>query len=197
MSNVRSRVVVRACALAAAVLSSACVMETASTDEVVAEQQGAVLGVDEFLYFRSNATGWGVDETTRLFPFAGNNVLARIFNVTESWMLTNPDTAIVTRTNQLDGWGTAQTFYGATSKLVTVPGSGTLTPQAPGGDAHFKVQYPVLGSQRVIVNFAATPPTIQIDTHASACAGVCPGGLSCVLLQNGIPTCVETNPGGP
>jgi len=179
------------------VLSSACVMEAGSGDDVV-ERQGALLGVDEFLYFRANATSWGVDETTRLFPFAGPNVFARIYDVTQTWMISDADTAIVTRTNQLDGWGTSQAFYGVPSKRVTVPSTSPLALQAPGGDAHFKIKYSVLGEHRVIANFAATPPTIQLDSLASACAGVCPGDLICSLIPPaGIPTCSEPPPTGP
>jgi hypothetical protein len=185
-------------ALAAAVLASACIAETGRAEEEVVQQEGALLGVDEFLYFRSNATSWNVDESTRLFPFAGTGTFARLYAATEPWMVSDADTAIVTRTNQLDGWGTSQTFYGATSKRLVVPARDTLTAQAPGGDAHFKVKYPAVGSQRVIVSFASTPPTIQIDDGATACSGVCPGGLRCVLLPPvGIPTCVEDSPGGP
>lgn len=56
----------------------------------------------------------------------------------------------------------------------------------------------MLGTHRVIVNFAATPPTIQIDSAASACAGVCPPSLRCALSSpSGIPTCFEPPPTGP
>jgi hypothetical protein len=172
--------------------------ETA-TSEDLAQQQGAVLGVDEFLYFRSNATGWGVDDATRLVPFAGiANVFSRLYNLADAWIVAGSDTAIVTRTNQLNGWGTSQTFYGPASKLVVVPGTAPLVAQAPGGDAHFAVDYAVLGQHRVIANFAASPPTIQIQSRADACAGVCPPSLTCVLSPPaGIPTCVEPPPTGP
>jgi len=168
----------------------------------IEERQGAVLGVDEFLYFRANATGWGVDETTRLFPFVAPNVFSRLYDGIQTWMISDADTSIVTRTNQLDGWGTSQTFYGATSKRMvvpaTTPATDTLTAQAPGGDAHFKVKYSVLGTHRVLVNFASTPPSIQIESAASACSIFCPSGLHCELVPpNGRPTCVQDNPGQP
>ena len=162
----------------------------------VQSRESAVLGVDEFLYFRSNATGWGVDESTRLSPFGGG-AFARTYNVTQDWMISDADTAIVTQTNQLDSWGTVQIFSGASSGRIVVPGRDTLTPQAPGGDAHFKVKYGVLGLHRVIVAASATPPFIQIDSAASACAGVCPSGLVCTLQPNGIPTCSEPPPAAP
>jgi hypothetical protein len=101
------------------------------------------------------------------------------------------------KTNQLDGWGSSQTFYTASSGSVTVPpGTASLAVQA-GGNPTFTVDYSVLGSQRIIANFSVTPPTIQIQSAADACAGVCPGSLRCVLMSNGIPTCVEDSPTGP
>jgi hypothetical protein len=182
-------------AVGAAMSVAACGAEVATGDEVEA-RQSAVLGVDEFLYFRSNATGWGVDDSTRLSPFAGG-AFARTYNVTETWMISDADTAIVTETNQLNGWGTSQAFFGATSKRMVVPARDTLTAQAPGGDAHFKVKYGVLGLHRVIVSLTSSPPLIQIDSAASACVGVCPGDLVCTLQSNGIPTCSEPPRTGP
>jgi len=39
---------------------------------------------------------------------------------------------------------------------------------------------------------------ILIESQATACAGVCPGGLVCSLLPPaGIPTCNEPPPTGP
>jgi hypothetical protein len=182
---------------AVAAMAAACVAEVGTgTDDEVEQRQGAVLGVDQFLYFRSNATGWGVDETTILSPFAGG-AFARTYDVTQTWMISDADTAIVTETNQRDGWGTAQSFFGASGKLIVVPGRDTLVVQAPGGDAHFKVKYGTLGLHRVIVSPGSSPPLIQIDSAASACAGVCPGDLVCTLQSNGIPTCSEPPRTGP
>ena len=176
--------------------ASACLGEDGTAGDGLATKPSALLGVDQFLYFRSNATGWGVDETTRLSSFGGD-AFARTYNVTQDWMISDADTAIVTETNQLDGWGTSQTFFGAASKRIVAPGLDTLVVQAPGGDAHFKIKYGVLGVHRVIVAPSATPPFIQIDSEASACAGVCPAGLTCSLISNGIPTCSEPPPTGP
>src|SRR5262245_12847807 len=89
--------------LAATAASSACLADAGTNDETEL-RQSAVIGVDEFLYFRSNATGWGVDDSTRLSPFGGG-AFARTYNVTQDWMITTGDNAIVTRTNQLNGWG--------------------------------------------------------------------------------------------
>ena len=188
---------VAACLLLA-MAPAACLDAAPVAGDDVVLQQSAVLGTDEFLYFRSNATDWGVDDATRMVPFAGPNVFSLVYSVTQSWMITGNDTAIVTRTNQRNGWGTSQIFYGASPKPVVVPGTAPLIAQSPGGDAHFGVDYSVLGTHRVIVNFAATPPTIQIDSQASACSGVCPAGLTCsLILPSGIPTCSEPPPTGP
>src|SRR5262245_2658155 len=178
-------------------LSSGCFMEAGSgaggDDEQITERRGAVLGVDEFVYFRSNATGWGVDPSTRLFPFAGiPNVFARLYNVNEPWMVSDVDTATVTRTNQLDGWGTSQTFYRAVGPSpVPVPSGRPIAVNTT--DPHFKIDYGVLGQHRVITFFTSeVQQAIQIDTLISACAGVCPSGLVCSLLPPaGIPTCSE------
>ena len=62
-------------------LSSGC-SAPAGPGEEVAQSQEAVVGVDTFLYFRSNATGWGVDDATRLLAF-GRNIWARAYTVTE------------------------------------------------------------------------------------------------------------------
>ena len=188
----------------AAAASSGCFMEAgsgAAGDEELVTQQGAVIGVDEFVYFRSNATGWGVDASTRLFPFAGApGLFARIYSVNEDWMVSGLDTATVTRTNQLDGWGTAQTFYRATAGVLTVPPGGSPIAATSGGtDPHFKIDYSVLGVHRVITFFTNdVQQAILIESQASACAGVCPSGLVCSLLPPaGIPTCSEPPPTGP
>jgi len=182
---------------AAAAASGGCLADAGTVEEPEV-RQSAVLGVDQFLYFRSNATGWGVDGSTILSSFGGG-AFARTYNVTQDWMLSTStgDTAIVTETNQLDGWGTSQIFSGPASHLLVVPGNAPLVVQPQGGDAHFKVKYGVLGLHRVIVAASATPPFIQIDSEASACAGVCPAGLVCSLLPQGIPTCSEPPPTGP
>ena len=189
----------------AAALSGGCFMEAGSgaagDDEVITEQQSALIGPDQFVYFRSNATGWGVDESTRLFPFAGAaGLFARIYNVTEPWMVNDVDTAVVTVTNQLDGWGTAQTFYKAfASPLRVPPGGSPIGATSSGTDPHFKVDYSVLGVHRVTTFFTNdVQQAILIESKATVCAGVCPGGLVCSLLPPaGIPTCNEPPPTGP
>jgi hypothetical protein len=187
-----------------ATLSSGCGMEVgasgANGDEEVTQRQSAVIGVDQFAYFRSNATGWGVDESTRLFPFVAPNLFSRIFNVTEPWMVSDVDTATVTVTNQLDGWGTSQTFYRASAGVLQVPPGGSpIAATSPSTDPHFKIHYSALGVYRVTTFFTnPVQQAILIESQATACAGVCPPGLTCSLLPPaGIPTCNEPPPTGP
>src|SRR5215471_6424620 len=170
--------------------SASCMAERAETDEI-GRTESAVVGVDTFLYFRSNATGWGVDESTRLFTFVGPNVFARTYSGIQPWMISDADTAILTETNQLDGWGTSQTFSGAASKRITVPGTDALAAQQPGGDAHFRVKYRDVGVHRALVNLGVSPATVSIESAADVCATVfCPSRLHCELMTNGQPTCV-------
>lgn len=183
-------------------LASGCFVEAggeAGDDQGITEKQGAVLGVDEFVYFRSNATGWGVDDSTRLFPFVGaQNIFSRIYNVTEPWMVSDVDTATVTRTNQLNGWGTSQIFYRATGPTPVTPPIGRPI-AVTSGDPHFKIDYSSLGVHRVLVFLTnEVQQAIQIQSQADVCAGVCPSGLVCSLLPPaGIPTCNEPPRTGP
>jgi hypothetical protein len=172
----------------------ACTVNTTAA-EPVEQASAAVIGVDTFLYFRSNATAWGADDSTRLLGFGAPNVFAKRYEVTQSWMLSSPDTAVVTETNQFNGWGTSQTYSGAASKLIVVPGSDTLAVKSSEGAAQFAVRYRALGVHRVLVNASISPPTIAIESSADICASVfCPAELHCELMANGRPTCVP-NPG--
>jgi len=187
-----------------AALSSGCLMDAGSGgaggDEPLTERQGAVIGVDQFAYFRSNATGWGVDESTRLFPFPAPGLFSRLYNVTEPWMVTDVDTATVTVTNQLDGWGTSQTFYRASAGVLQVPPGGSPIAATPSSvDPHFKIHYSALGLYRVTTFFTnPVQQAILIESQATACSGICPSGLTCSLLPPaGIPTCSEPPPTGP
>jgi hypothetical protein len=166
-------------------LVSACTAETSSPESVATAQSADSTPT---FYFRSNATGWGVDETTRLLPFVGS-VLGLAFHVTQPWMVSDADTAIVTETNQLDGWGTSQTFFGASTKSLVVPAaasvSDSLVAQTNGGDEHFKVKYPAEEQFTVLVDTAQNTITIQPSTLLCAC----PGGFNCSIEANGRPTC--------
>jgi hypothetical protein len=176
--------------LTASFLFAACGEENVATEDV-ATVQSAVIGTDTFLYFRSNATGWGVDDSTRLITNAGGVFFKRI-DVTQAWMLGTNDTATVTETNQLNGWGTAQTFYDlANTQVVLIRSTHPLAVSPPGGDPHFQVDYTELGAHQLQVNTNVSPFTISILDAGFACLSVsCPGGLHCEVAANGLPTCV-------
>lgn len=132
--------------------AAGCAFETgAPEDEVTTTQAG--LTSPFFLYFRCNATGWGVDDHTRMTE-TSLGFFEITYAVRETWMVSDADTCIVTQTNQLNGWGTMQAFFGpARTKLIVVPGGDFLNQQQNGGDAHFKVKYPSLGNFHAIANF--------------------------------------------
>ena len=181
--------VIGLCVGVAAAGSLGCSVESGASAEVTRTSQ-AVLGEDSFLYLRCNATGWGVDDATRMVNFVAPDVFSLVYDVTEEWMVTGADTCIVTETNELNGWGTSQVFSGPeTMSPFVVPGTDALIPQAPGGNAHFQVDYAATGTYRALVANASTDPTLTIQSMADVCAGVCPGGLTCSLLPNGVPTC--------
>jgi hypothetical protein len=136
-----------------------------------------------FVYFRSNATAWGVDESTRLQAFPAPNVFGLVYNVTQQYMVSSGDSAIVTETNQLDGWGTNPLFFSTNPSQFTVPATEPLV----SGTNNFTVKYPALGQYRILVN--VSNGSINIDSAADACAGVCPSGRTCTLTHAGVPTC--------
>lgn len=116
--------------------------------DVTATSSSAVVGQDTYLYFRSNATSWNVDSSTRFRPTMDPYVFSMLFDVKQDWMVTNGDNALFTETNQLNGWGTTQTNYGAVHGTVTVPGGDYL-----GGTASFTAKYPALGRYKVTANW--------------------------------------------
>ena len=149
----------KACGLAVAcstVASIGCAGEGGTSEEEITARQSAVIGVDTFLYFRSNATGWQANATTRLKATATPNVFDLVYTVSQDWMVTSGDNAFFTETNQLDGWGTVQRFFGSTNPLVIVPGGGSFQ-----GSNAFLVRYPHLGNYRITVNTAQNTFLVQ------------------------------------
>lgn len=153
--------IVRHLSCVAVVLSfgAGCTLE-AAPDEQLGESRSAQ-GSPFFLYLRCNATGWGVDDQTRMTE-TSLGLFELTYEVTEPWMVSNADTCILTQTDQLNGWGTMQAFFGpARIDRIVVPGGDLLNVQLPGGDAHFEVQYPELGSFHAIANFLQGALLIQ------------------------------------
>jgi len=134
----------------AASMASACGGD--QIEQPATEVQSAVVGVDTYLYFRCNATGWNPIAANRLQPTGAAGTFAVSYDVTQPWMVApGGDDCALTETNQLDGWGTTQTYYAATAS-VRVPGTGTLT--AGGRDQRtFRVSYPVQGRFQLTLNW--------------------------------------------
>lgn len=141
----------------ASALTTGCSHEIASEGEAADAQHQSAIGQDEFLYFRSGASGWTVDNATRLRRTLDPQVFKATYAVTQSWMLSG-DNSIFTKTNQLNGWGTQQTTYGSTVNPVVVPGGGSLNPANPNG---FSVRYPSVGKYQVSVNVAQNTFSVQ------------------------------------
>jgi hypothetical protein len=131
-------------------LLSACGSEPTG-DETIAASQQAVLGVDTHLYFRCNATGWAPSAATRLVASEAPGEFRLNYEVKEPWMTTDQCTFM--ETNQLDGWGTQQTFYGlrGTSQAITVPGGSPL--QLKEQQPSIAVTYPSTGRYTITVNW--------------------------------------------
>src|SRR5262245_53381457 len=97
--------------------------------EQTAEVSDAVIGVDTFLYFRCNSTSWDVDDASRVRSTDAPGEFVLHYNVTEDWMMTDGDPCIFTETNQLNGWGTQQTFFSArdtTNGTLGIPAASRL-----------------------------------------------------------------------
>jgi hypothetical protein len=142
---------------AASVLVAACQFDTGASEKVESTS-AAVVGTDSFLYFRCSATGWGVDDATRLEPLPAIGMFRLTYRVTQPWMVSGFDTCTLTETNQRNGWGTSQTFYDKRGdQLLVVPqtgsGSGQLSTQVTGPDYHFQVKYPQTGTYTFTANW--------------------------------------------
>jgi acylphosphatase len=105
----------------------------------------------EYYYLRCNATSWDIGSANR-FATATNG-LALSYSVNQSWMVSDGDQCVVTRTNQLDGWGTAQATLGTTtaSTLVVPAASGVTTSLISAGQ-QFTVRYPAVGQYQASFN---------------------------------------------
>jgi hypothetical protein len=128
-------------------LLSAC---GASTDEPSPGEVRDALSEGEYYYLRCNATGWAVDDRSRLEPSYEERVYTRTFEVTDPALVQNGDQCSLTRTNQYNGWGTQQTHYGIPSVAapLEVPGEATYIEST----APFAVRYPATGKYRARVS---------------------------------------------
>jgi hypothetical protein len=132
----------------AAALLSACAVETSETNEEVTLVKSSLAAQDP-LYFRCNATGWDVNDATRVKPTADPYVFSLVYDVTQPWMVSNGDSCVLTQTNQLNGWGTAQAYFGAVHGAVNAPGGDLLSSSS----SQIAIRYPALGRYKVTVNW--------------------------------------------
>jgi hypothetical protein len=125
-----------------------------------AESSEAVIGssteslVDQsVLYLRCNATGWSVDDASRLLPTINPDLFLRPIDVHEAYMTTSGDPCVFLETPALNGWGSWQTYYasaGFNGGVVNAGGgryflaSGSSTPK------QFHVVYPTTGSYQLL-----------------------------------------------
>jgi len=160
------------CALATASGTLGCSSQKAQ-EEAVAEAGSALLGADQFLYFACNATGWNLGDANRLKSSSDPAVFTLEYQVTQPWQVTSPDHCAFVMTNQLNGWGTAQTFYSDSHPAtpVLVPGGDRLVASG----TNFPVKYPSIGGYRLSVDWGQKTFTIAANKTAQqrldACAG--------------------------
>ncbi len=129
------------------------------TDASVSSVSQAVVGVDEFLYFRCNATGWDVNDATRVTDPEDDGLFSIEYDVTQDWMVTGGDQCVVTLTNQYNGWGSANSTYGAATSDVKVPPTTWDIGALNSNQA--RIQYPALGRYRATVNWEAGTVTVE------------------------------------
>jgi hypothetical protein len=128
-----------------------CAMEGQNSEDGVSQSQQAVVGVDEYLYLRCGATGWGADSST-LLTAAGNGVYTIEYNVTADSMVSGAgDQCVVTRTNSAKGWGSSSASFGTTTAgAVTAPGQWSI---GAANSQPVSVKYPALGRYRASVDW--------------------------------------------
>lgn len=120
-------------------------------EEAVGTITQDVVGQDEYLYFRCNATSWDVDTESRLLGTSDPYTFTLTYEVTEPWMVEGGDNCTVTVTDELDGWGTEQSFLGVREGFspIVVPSSAPLSANTQS----LQVKYPETGAYTVSVNW--------------------------------------------
>ncbi|HKO46297.1 MAG TPA: hypothetical protein VJV79_01155 [Polyangiaceae bacterium] len=155
-------------------------------DESLTENAEALVTVDEFLYFRCNATAWGADSSTLMQATSDPNVVTITYQVTQAWLLSAGDTCIVTRTNQKNGWGSASSSFSEATPAtpIVVPGGEALVPSS----ANFRVRYPALGTYTATIDWATRRLSIVSGTPSA------PAALPFWLRYCSEPTCGGLSP---
>ncbi len=115
------------------------------------------------LYFRCDATGWNLDQATRMEEVAGTpGVYQLTYQVTATSMTIDGDRCVVTRTEAQGGCDgrhhhhghrLQQKDYRSTTSPVLVPGGGSLT-RAQHHLRRFRIIYPSLGTYVMTVDWS-------------------------------------------
>jgi len=129
------------------------------SDASLASVGQAVVGVDEFLYFRCNATGWDVNDATRVTDPDDDGLFTIEYDVTQDWMVTGGDQCALTLTNQYNGWGSVNSTYGAATPDVKVPPTTWNIGAVNSNQA--MIRYPELGRYRATVDWLAGTVSIE------------------------------------
>ena len=119
----------------------------------------AIADEELFPYLRCNATGWDVNDATKLVPTDDPDIYVLEYSVTEEWMVSGFDQCILTITNSPDGWGTFQQFIGTASTVpIDVPGTWALDETS---GTYAQVSYPELGDYHATVDFLEMTVTFE------------------------------------
>lgn len=182
------------------ILSAAC-SSTSSPDRTErVSQAGAALTIGApYLYFECNATGWSVTEANRLKPTADPATFTLTYIVTEPWLVSAPDKCLIVSTNQLDGYGTSQSYYSDQhpSVPVTTPVTGALV----ASNQTFAVTYPAMSEYTLTVDTRKNTYSIAATTGIIGDCGMAPQGtddsvsVDYVLVYSSSKTrwCVDSN----
>ena len=169
-----------------------CAVDGTESGENVAVVGQTLLDASQHAYLRCNATGWGVDDSSRLKNWIAPGMRVLVFEVTEPWMVSGSDNCEFTVTNQLNGWGTSQTAYAPSDTSVLTPSQPEQVAPVPAGQStHFQIDYAALGKYRALFGAGFDPTVLSIESEAAICsAQFCPSSTHCELSAGGIPTCV-------
>jgi hypothetical protein len=121
-----------------------------------------------FYYLRCNATGWGVDDRTRLVAAGKNGVFELTFDVSQRWMVDDFDDCVITETPVKNGWGNWQHDRGTAEMAQKAPLAARVQ-DLPENTHSFKVSYPALGRYHAVLQLAEG--SLSITKAAPVAAG--------------------------
>jgi hypothetical protein len=131
-----------------ALLLAACTADVVDDGEAVETATRALIGRDTYVYLTCNATGWELNDRTRLVQGSPPEMWTLSYDVTQPWMVTNRDQCAV-----------VETYYDVRGdQLLLVPTGGSAwgqlrAPQA-GDDSRFEVRYSTLGRHTATFNWS-------------------------------------------